>query len=129
MVCDGLGYLRLAVRFVHLSRDVFKYHRRDVFHAFDEIHKKTRIGLFFLLIFRPKTVGEVIVFHRRVRLNGVVPAVVIGQNQALVGYHLPGAKPTEVNHTIFKAGLVGVVQIACGEPQTAFFQLRFARLQ
>ena len=62
VVCYGLGYLRIAICLAHLKRHVFEYYRRDVFHALDEIHKKTRIGLFFLLVFRPKTVREVIIF-------------------------------------------------------------------
>ena len=55
----------------------------DVFGAKDEIHKKSGVGLLVGVGRGPKSMLEQVVFDARMRLNGVVPAMVVGEHQAL----------------------------------------------
>ncbi len=61
-----------------------RLHREgDVFGAKDEIHKESWVGLLLGVGRGPKSLIEQVVFDARMRLNGVVTTVVVGEHQAL----------------------------------------------
>ena len=109
-VNDGLSFRR-----GHGRRHTGEYRFRYIVDTHDKFGVKSGVGFLVGFIRCPKTVAQIVVFERGVRLNFRKAAMVIGQNQALVGDDLCGTKAAEVNDGIFEAALINAVNLLGGE--------------
>ncbi|EJX04130.1 hypothetical protein EVA_07763 [gut metagenome] len=101
----GLFFLHLA--FLHLGVDGIG-HVDDAFH---ELELQARSGKFFAAVLGPEAVGQVIVFHRAMLLDGIVAAVVVGQDEAVGRDDFTGTATAEDTHGILQRNAVGTIQI------------------
>src|SRR6056297_1844624 len=83
---DYLTPLRLS----HVRSDIFKHLLTDIFNTNKKSCFQAWIGKFFIAIFSPKTIFEVIMFYRTMRLNGAISTVMICNEQSLVRNEFSG---------------------------------------
>ncbi len=105
---------------VHVLGDSFEYAVGDVFHVAHKGDFKAGGGQFLFFGCGPKTVVEVVVFEGAEFLNLTVTAVVVGQQQALVGYHLAGAAAAKYYDGVFEARLIDAEELFGAEFEAHF---------
>ena len=74
----------------------------DVVHPHQIADCQAGAGEFLTAVHRPEAVGEVVVLHRAVPLDVAVAAVVVGDEQSLVGNHLAGAARAEQHDCVLE---------------------------
>ena len=105
----------LALLFGGVVADAAKDAVGDVLHAHQPGGGEALAGDFLLAGHGPETVGEVVVLHGAVAGDVVVAAVVVGEEEALVGDELAGAALVEEDDGILEAGVVDVIDVLGGD--------------
>ena len=83
----------------------------DLFHADEEAYVELLVGQFLPARHGPEAVGQVVVFDARMRLYGVVAAVVVGNQQSFRGDELGRAAVVEEHDGVFERSLVDAVNV------------------
>ena len=122
----GLGN---QVRFCRLGIFRIAHKLRDVLDAVNKGGDQVRVGQLFRARHRPKAIRQVVVFHRAVVRDLAIPAVMIGQQQALPADHLCGASAIKMNDGIFQTAFVDAVDVLCGQVQAHRLHVPFDCLQ
>ena len=110
----GLGYLFLVLGLlVGLEGGLIGLlqHGGDVGHALQEGDTEASGGQLFLETHRPVSVLEIVVLGGGERLDVAVSAVVVGDDESLVGDHLSGASASEMDDGVFEGGVVDAVDL------------------
>ena len=103
--------------FIHIGFDAFQDGIGHVPHLDQKTNHQAGVGKLFGAVHGGETVGQVVVFDGTVLLDLAVAAVVIGDQQSLVGDQFAGAAAAEADDGIFQAGLVDGVEVLGGEPE------------
>lgn len=83
----------------------------DLFHADEEAYVELLVGQFLPARHGPEAVGQVVVFDARMRLYGVVAAVVVGEQQPFGRNQFARAAAVEQHHGILHRGFVDRVDV------------------
>lgn len=83
----------------------------DLFHADEEAYVELLVGQLFLARHGPEAVGQVVVFDTRMRLYGVVAAVVVGEQQPFGRNQFARAAAVEQHHGVLHRGFVDRVDV------------------
>ena len=87
-------------------------------HADEEFHVELLVGQLLGARHGPESVGQVVVLDARMRLYGVVTAVVVGQQQSFGRDQLARAAAVEQHHGVFHRSLVDRIDVFGREPET-----------
>ena len=121
VVKTGYGDAAAGIGFFGLLFNVFGLYAlvlngvRDIFHGNQEGDREARAGDFLVQGFGPEAVHEVIVLIRGKALDAAVAAVMVGDKEALVTYHLSGAAATKVHDGILEGGFIDGVNLFRGK--------------
>jgi len=83
----------------------------DLFHADEEAYVELLVGQFLPARHGPEAVGQVVVFDARMRLYGVVAAVVVGEQHPFGRNQFARAAAVEQHHGILHRGFVDRVDV------------------
>ena len=115
--------LGVAVIVAHAVVQFGGHRGGDVLDALQEAHAEAG-GQLVLAGHGPETVGEVVVLHAAQALDGVIAAVVVGEEEPFVAHHLAAAETTaQAHHGVLQATAVDGVNVLCGELEPELLHL------
>ena len=130
VVCAGHGFDgedgdvllddALAFGLGGLVVDAFKHTVGHIFHSHKTGCGESFAGYLLTAVHCPESMGEVVVLDGAVAGDVVVAAVVVGEEEALVGDKLAGASLVEKDDGVFEAGVVDVVDVFSGDMHACF---------
>ena len=95
---------------------------RDVVHPLHEGDAQPGHRQLLGAVHGPESVGEVVVLDAAELLYAAVAAVVVGQQQALVGHDLSGAASAELDYRVFERTLVYRIYLFRRQPAAGLLQ-------
>src|SRR5690606_27207050 len=110
-----------VTQFSHTFQNLFGH----ILNTHYERHIYTGIRKFLLHRHRPKSIGEIVFFKCRMRLDQVVTAVMVGQKQSFWRNHLRSTTSIELRNRVLDSRLVGIVDILGGNLHSEFLHFRF----
>ena len=91
---------------------------RHIENTVDKRNGQSLTRKFFRTAHRPETIGQIIVFHRTVLLDILIPTVMIGQHQSFGRNNLSGTSTPKMHNCIFQADTVGTIHLVDADIQT-----------
>ncbi len=98
-----------------------------VLHAYQNGSRKTWVRALLLTSHGPKAICEVVVLYSRVRTNGIISTVVVGQHQALARNDFTCTETSQGNDGVLDRGIVDIINFFRGKVQAVCLHFRIVQ--